>query len=782
MTQTPQTSVLDERFVLPDDVLFVPVEELVDSVRAELQGEAGDHAVTRPGFRVPTRLVDADTADLLRAFRPARNIVDAILHFANGRELDPQDTLEQAFPVLQLFTRSNILVPESSADADALSPSAAPGQRVAGWDIEAVIQCTLDTEVYRARGRDGRTVALKIVRKDAPSYAFEALSREARILRRLDGAIGPTLVGEGCVDGRPWLAVRWINGVPVSVRANEIRRGAASGWRRRLLRLAVRVVDAGARIHEFGVAHGDIHPRNLLVDRDDNVTPIDFGAARVPAGSPGLDHDSRAATGWYLDPETASPLAAGRLPGPVTDRGEQYSLAAVAYELICGQPHLEVAYEVAAMNQQICQAPTQPFTQRGFEPWPEVEFVLDRALHKDPARRFSDVRSLARSLAACSPPSRDRLQRQDETLAALANRPFLRGPAAALDPIRDVFDDGPICGVDHGAAGLAWYFWRLSILREEPRLLGLADIWARRAEVEMTAYDAWHEPTECDDGFAIDGCSVLHRAPGVAFVRALIAFSRDERNDAVDQLKRFAHLGRPTRGVADLTLGAAGVVACGCTLVEAAGGPNAAPEPLLALLTQQVAALTELVQTASGTGLQPRQPLSLAHGWVGPTFALLRARQVIGLGDDTLLRHRLDALAAAIVSVPPPMPGWCNGPAGQIPVLLEGYRQSGRARWREAAEQAGRYLADHDDRHGHLCCGLSGRIFALLSLYQHTGATEWRDRARVLARQLATARWPSEGRSRPHSLFWGSLGAALALEELKRPERACMPVFGSPLL
>ena len=294
----------ERRFVLPDDVVFVPAAELSQAMRASLGGEDGDVAVTRPGYRVPSRLVDRDTAALLQSFRPPCSIAEAILRVCRPRGLAPEQTLDAAFGALQVFASSRILVPEGSPDAAPLHASWSPGQCVGGLEIVELLQHTYDTEVYRARLASGGHAALKLARR-ANAQAIETIEREAVILHSLAGCAVPRLLGSGSLDGRPHLLLEWIDGVAATTRAARIRGMRHDGWRSELHRLVTGVVGAYATLHEAGVVHADVHGRNVLIGPGDCVTLIDFGLARR------LDHDPlgeptrRGGFVGSLDPQTA---------------------------------------------------------------------------------------------------------------------------------------------------------------------------------------------------------------------------------------------------------------------------------------------------------------------------------------------------------------------------------------------------------------------------------------------------------------------------------------------
>src|SRR5919198_6385195 len=90
-------------FDLPEDVLVVPVETLPTSVRDHLEWDPGDHAVTRPRSRTPSKIVDARSASLLQGFRSPRTIVDAVLVLSGETDTAPEPLLEEAYPIVRDF-------------------------------------------------------------------------------------------------------------------------------------------------------------------------------------------------------------------------------------------------------------------------------------------------------------------------------------------------------------------------------------------------------------------------------------------------------------------------------------------------------------------------------------------------------------------------------------------------------------------------------------------------------------------------------------------------------
>ena len=167
-------------FVLPPDAKLLPVSELSNRLRARIGPvENGEEVVTRPGFRITTRLVPAPLAALMREFREPTLLTNAVLRFSQGRELDPFDTLDQAFDALATLVEARILSLRISPHTQAPEPSLAAGQEFAGLEIETLVRSLEDTEVYRARHSNGDSVALKVARDSRPALAMYWLKKPA---------------------------------------------------------------------------------------------------------------------------------------------------------------------------------------------------------------------------------------------------------------------------------------------------------------------------------------------------------------------------------------------------------------------------------------------------------------------------------------------------------------------------------------------------------------------------------------------------------------------------
>lgn len=115
----------------------------------------------------------------------------------------------------------------------------------------------------------GRWVVVKTDPRDP-----HELRAEAELLERLPGAPVPALLDKNLESTRPWIAMSWIDGVPL----DDLPSDLDTTERLALLSSAARAV---ASLHGRGVVHGDLSMANLLAIPTGEVLAIDLGMASI---------------------------------------------------------------------------------------------------------------------------------------------------------------------------------------------------------------------------------------------------------------------------------------------------------------------------------------------------------------------------------------------------------------------------------------------------------------------------------------------------------------------
>lgn len=259
-------------------------------------------------------------------------------------------------------------------------------------------------EVWCARDRRlDRLVAVKLLRPAGglDEGARARFTAEARAAARLNHANVVTVYDSGDHAGIPFLVMELLPGRTL---ADDIREGPLSEARAKALTLDVlAALDAS---HAAGILHRDIKPANVLLTGDGTARLADFGIAKS------LHAEDVTATGIVLG--TTAYLAPERFAGgAATERSDLYAVGALLYEALSGRKPFEADAPLALLHAIQEQSPPSLPDQR-LDLDPQVVAAVERALEKDPAKRFSSAAEMAHALGAARPASTGRPRRNPD--------------------------------------------------------------------------------------------------------------------------------------------------------------------------------------------------------------------------------------------------------------------------------------------------------------------------------------------------------------------------------
>ena len=239
--------------------------------------------------------------------------------------------------------------------------------------------------VYKARQASlNRIVAVKMILKGELATANDVrrFRQEAQAAGNLDHANIVPIYEVSEHEGQQYFSMKLVG---PGKRRTEL-------GLRETARVAALVARAVHHAHQRGILHRDLKPSNVLFDENGEPCVGDFGLARPIEGDSGITRSGTiVGTPSYMAPEQA--LAEKVLTTAV----DVYSLGAVLYEWITGQPPFRGADAVSTMMQVIAEEPRPPRSlNRQVDR--NLETICLKCLDKDPARRYGSAEAAAEDL------------------------------------------------------------------------------------------------------------------------------------------------------------------------------------------------------------------------------------------------------------------------------------------------------------------------------------------------------------------------------------------------
>jgi PAS domain S-box-containing protein len=263
-----------------------------------------------------------------------------------------------------------------------------------GYSVTGPLHEGASTNVFRARRvEDGESVVVRVLRTAADEASWDRYRLEYDLLRELGGNGVVEALALESVAERPALVLKAAAG---EVLGHEPFAGP--GGIRRFLSVALRLTRIVERVHAARVIHGDIKPRNVLIDPEtDELVLIDFGIAQrlAPEQKELFCHGALRGSLPYVSPEQT-----GRMERGIDARSDLYSLGATFYELLCGRPPFLASDPLEAIHAHLARQPVSPIERRVDVP-AIVSAIIMKLTAKEPGDRYQSAAGLASDLARC---------------------------------------------------------------------------------------------------------------------------------------------------------------------------------------------------------------------------------------------------------------------------------------------------------------------------------------------------------------------------------------------
>ena len=252
-------------------------------------------------------------------------------------------------------------------------------KRIGKYEIVAIVSRGSRAAVYRATDGDTKQpVAIKIVpRTILNADALPGFRKYSLALTRLEHPGIATFLDIVENDKALALVSEFCEGKPLSALLRE----DAHPELRNVWDIARPMLEALGTAHLRGAVHRDLKPANLMLATDGRLKITDFGVSVLLAGPDAELH--------YRAPEQFA-------NGAITTRTDVYQAGAIVYQLVTGKLPFtgtpeEIAHRVGA------ERPSDPSSHDKRIAW-QLDWVIQKALSKDPAERFATAVEFAEGL------------------------------------------------------------------------------------------------------------------------------------------------------------------------------------------------------------------------------------------------------------------------------------------------------------------------------------------------------------------------------------------------
>ena len=247
--------------------------------------------------------------------------------------------------------------------------------------------------VYKAEDPNlDRIVALKTINleKDTEGRAEyqKRFMLEAKAAGKLNHPNIVTTFDFGETDGVAYLAMELLEGTDLRKR---VQQGSIPPIE--AVEIACQIAEGLAYAHHRGIVHRDIKPGNIMLPERGPAKIMDFGLARMRLADHKTSTGIVLGTPRYMSPEQI-------FGQPVDHRSDIFSLGIVVWEMLTGR-RLFSGTEMAQVSHSITYDEHEPPTRVNPELPAMLDFVVARALKKDPAVRYQDADEMAADLHTC---------------------------------------------------------------------------------------------------------------------------------------------------------------------------------------------------------------------------------------------------------------------------------------------------------------------------------------------------------------------------------------------
>lgn len=258
------------------------------------------------------------------------------------------------------------------------------------FKIDSLISRSGMASIFKATdAKNGQVVAVKVpfMRFESDPAFFSRFQREEEIGKTLDH---PSLLKFFPIEekARPYIVMEYLEGTTLRNVLHSVKIVPVG----EAVDIASSICDALEYMHQHNIVHRDMKPENIMICDDGRVKIMDFGIAKATG--------MRRITFTGFSPAMGTPdyMAPEQVKGKRGDaRTDIYSLGAILYEMVTGQPPFEGTNPLAIMNARLLGDPIAP-TRLNPQISPQVEEIILHAMEQRPEFRYQSAAAMKADL------------------------------------------------------------------------------------------------------------------------------------------------------------------------------------------------------------------------------------------------------------------------------------------------------------------------------------------------------------------------------------------------
>lgn len=241
--------------------------------------------------------------------------------------------------------------------------------------------------VYRARDvRLGRLVALKTMLEgvDKDEELVKRFNIEAQAAAQLNHENIITIYDLGEEENVYYIAMEFLEGEDLKTVLHRKKLSLPEK-----LNIILQICSGLEYAHKMGVVHRDVKPANVMVLGTGKIKLMDFGIAHM-ASSEMTRTGMIIGTPDYMSPEQV-------MGKKIDNRSDIFSTGVIFYEMMSGKKPF-TSDSVTSILYKIAHEPIPSFEDMGIEVPIEIETVINKAVEKEPEKRYQTMNEMIKDL------------------------------------------------------------------------------------------------------------------------------------------------------------------------------------------------------------------------------------------------------------------------------------------------------------------------------------------------------------------------------------------------